>query len=207
MKAEEWTKHWESEYGNANWKVWVRMLAKSYKELLKDVRVKNPKILEMGSGSGINSLLLSDYLKCGDITLVDFNKKAMEISKKLSWNSGIKVKQIHADVLKLGTKEKFDIVHSEGLLEHFYGKERLAVLKKHIDCCRKGGYVAIFVPRKSVQYSLFRWGVTKLGRWIWDEEPLSVAEMRKMCEQLGQKIIKIYKPLFMYQAGFLIRKE
>lgn len=47
---------------------------RTYKKLLKDVYLnKNPKILELGSGSGINSMLISKILKANKITLVDFN--------------------------------------------------------------------------------------------------------------------------------------
>ncbi len=207
MNSEDWSKHWEICYGSPSWNVWVKMLDKGYGKLLEGVSLKNPRIIELGAGSGVNSISLSKILKSKSITLVDFNKRAAEISRKLAVDPSVEVRHVNKNVLDLKTGGKFDIVHSEGLIEHFYGKDRMAVLKKHIDCCRKGGYIIIFVPRKSVQYSIFRWLVTKLGRWIWDEEPLSVKEMHEMCGQLGQKIIKVYKPLFMYQAGFLIRKE
>lgn len=127
----DWTKHWKNNYGNFIWKIWVRRITSAYKTLLKQVNVNNPKILELGSGSGANSLAIAKLLKAKDITLVDYNSYALEISKRLFKESNVdfNVTYLNSNITDVNINEQFDIVHSEGLIEHFYGEERVAVFK------------------------------------------------------------------------------
>ncbi len=207
MMSEDWTMHWKSGCSDIVWKIWARMMNRNYRKLLKHIKPDNQKILELGAGSGVNSITISDFMNSNDITLVDFNEKAIQVSKKLLADSGKNIKYLNKDIFNVNLNDKFDIVHSEGLIEHFYGSERLAIFKKHIDFCKKGGFIIIFVPYKSIKYDFFRWLVTKLGKWIWDEEPLSKEELHVMSKQLNQDILCEYSPLLSYQTGILIRKK
>ena len=119
----DWVSYWKN-YSLFE-KLWVCRITRAYKKLLNNVKINNVKILELGSGSGINSLIIAKKLKANKITLVDFNEKAIEISKEKFKNSSLNVKFLKRDILNLILKEKFDIIHSEGLIEHFYGNERL----------------------------------------------------------------------------------
>lgn len=56
---------------------------------MKHVNLNNPKILELGFGSGANSLAIAKILKAKDITLVDSNSHALEISKRLFKESNL----------------------------------------------------------------------------------------------------------------------
>ena len=152
----DWTKHWEKNYGNFFWRAWVLAITRAYKKLLKNINLNDAKILELGSGSGKNSSTIAKILKTKRITLVDFNEKALEISKELigNSNSDLDVKYLKRNILDLNLNEKFDIVHSEGLVEHFYGKSRVEVFKKHVDFCKRDGVIIIFVPYKSLRKAI-----------------------------------------------------
>lgn len=203
----DWTKHWENNYGNFIWKIWVRRITRAYKKLLKHVSLNNPKILELGSGSGANSLAIAKILKAKDITLVDYNSHALEISKRLFKESNVdfNVTYLNSNILDVHLNEKFDIIHSEGLIEHFYGEERVAVFKKHASFCKKGGFIIIFVPYKSFQYNLFKWVCRRFNRWIWDEQPFSQQELFELCKQHDLKIVKKYTSPTIHQIGILIK--
>jgi len=205
----DWTKHWEDNYGNFIWKMWVRRITSAYKTLLRNVNVNNPKILELGSGSGANSLAMAKILKAKDITLVDSNSHALDISKRLfkESNSDFHVMYVNSNILDVNLDERFDIVHSEGLIEHFYGEERVAVFKKHASFCKKGGFIIIFVPYKSFQYSLFKLLYRTFNRWIWDEEPFSQQELYALCKQHDLTIIKKYTSLRIHEIGILIKNS
>ena len=246
----DWTRHWEENYGNLSWKIWAWRTNQAYRRILKNASLgKNPKILELGAGTGINSMLISEIAKAGEITLVDFNQKAFGISRKIIktmghrtlkgavckapcfWDaqehnsilkdgvlssvldiikdSGFKLsaRYISKNILDLILDEKFDIVHSEGLIEHFYGKDRNAVFKKHIDFCKKNGLIIIFVPRKGIAYSLNKLLHKILGKWIWDEEPFSKQELHKLCRQFNLQILKECNSLLFQEVGILARKN
>lgn len=204
----DWTKYWDR-YGDFFWGFGVWRKKAAYKSLLKNVNLNNPKILELGAGSGVNSLTVAEILKAKKITLVDFNERALEISKKLVEDSNLdlQAKFIKKDVLDLKLNEKFDIVHSDGLVEHFYGKDRVAVFKKHIDFCKKGGLIIIIVPYKSVQYSSLIFAYKVLGRWIFDEEPLSRPELYGLCKKFNLEILREYTSPFLHKIGILAKKS
>lgn len=207
----DWTKYWDR-YGDFFWMLGVWRKKAVYNYLLRDVDLKNTKILELGSGSGINSLTVAKILNGDRITLVDFNERAIEISKKLIEESdaqsdtSLHVKYLKKDVLKLKLDEKFDVVHSDGLVEHFYGKDRISVFKKHVDFCKTGGFIIIIAPYKSFQYTLLKASYKMLGRWIFDEEPLTKQELYRLCERLNLDILSEYTSPFLHKIGILAKK-
>lgn len=203
----DWEEYW-GRYGDFFWKLGVWRKKAVYKHLLKNVGLKNPKILELGSGSGTNSLTVARTLNAKEITLVDFSEKALPISKRLVEESGmgLSVKYLKKDVRRLYLKQKFDIVHSDGLIEHFYGKDMISVFKKHVDFCKDDGFVIIIVPYKSVQYSLLKLVYSILGRWIFDEEPLSRKELYRLFEKFNLEILREYTSPFLHKIGILARK-
>ena len=116
---------------------------------------------------------------------------------------GVNVRFLKADIFNVDLKEKFDVVHSEGLIEHFYGDNRIAVFKKHVELCKENGLIVIFVPHTGFRYRLFRRIGEKLGDWIYDEEPLSRQELYDSCEWSGIRILKEYVSPLIHEIGIL----
>lgn len=181
------------------------MSARAYRSLLKCTDLKNPEILEIGSGSGVNSLLLSRILAAKQVVLVDSNDVSLGISKEVFQNSGVNVKFLSADALKVDPGQEFDIVHSEGLIEHFYGQERVSVFRKHVDFCKRNGFVIIFVPCKSLRYTLFMKACQLMGKWIYEEQEFSKEELCKLCGQFDLRILKW--TWLVHQIGFVAKYE
>src|SRR3989344_1264645 len=202
----DWTRHWRTMHGGLLWKFWVWRITRSYRKMLEGLNLENPSILELGSGSGSNSFYLAKLLDSKNVTLVDSNKKALRLSKELFKNSGLRLKLEAQELLKLKLKEKFDLVHSEGLIEHFYNKDRLEILRKHSQFCKKQGFMVIFLQYDCLQYKLFRKTFEILGKWIWDEEPLTKKEFYNYCKKLNWKILKELESPLMSEIGFLIQK-
>jgi cyclopropane fatty-acyl-phospholipid synthase-like methyltransferase len=78
----------------------------------------NPLILDIGCGSGVPSLILSQYFNC-TVYAVDINEEAINVLKKNAAGKGLsdKIKTINKSVYEMdfaGTL--FDIVIAEGLL-------------------------------------------------------------------------------------------
>jgi len=203
----DWEKYWER-YDDFFWRLGVWRKRAVYSHLLKNVNLSSPKILELGSGSGVNSLNIAEILGARKITLVDFQDKAIEISKKLVKESNIKphVNFLKKDVRHLNLNEKFDIVHSDGLIEHFYGEERLSVFKKHVQFCKKSGFVIIVVPCKSVQYNMLKTGYKIFGRWVFMEEPFTKEELYGLCERSNLEIVREYTSPFLHKVGILANR-
>lgn len=200
-----WATHWKW-YNTFVWEIWIWRARKAYGRLLRYADLANPTILELGSGSGNNSLFLAKTLKARQVALVDSNDVSLEISQKVFRDSGIEAKFLKEDVLKLNLDDQeWDLVHSEGLIEHFYGEDRASVFKKHVDCCKKNGFVIIFVPCHTLRYILFKKACQIIGQWIYEEQEFTMEELRGLCGQFGLQILK--ETYLMHQVGIIAKKE
>jgi len=211
--AKEWD-GWEEKYANIFWKalmwlpgVWV--LNNACQKLLADVNLKNPKVLSLGSGTGSSSLIIARILQVEKMTLVDSDKKALAISKKLIQDSNLKIKvdYLEKNILDLDLKERFHLVHSEGLIEHFYKDNRVKALKKHADFCQKGGYLLIFVPVKGIQYTILKQALSLFGRWVYEEKPFTKQELHRLFRKLNLEIVKEETFPWMHEIGVLLRRK
>ena len=73
--------------------------------------------------------------------VVDNNREAYVFCKKIHSD----IKYFCQDMFR--HRGKYDLVFSDGLVEHFYpGKERVRVIKLHKKLVKKNGYCMIFVP-------------------------------------------------------------
>jgi 2-polyprenyl-3-methyl-5-hydroxy-6-metoxy-1,4-benzoquinol methylase len=78
---------------------------------------------------------------------------------------------LEGDLFRVPTERSFDIVWSQGLIEHF--EDPAAVVCRHVECCRPGGIVLISVPWR---YSYFTpWYLLTRSRmlrrfWPWSQQ-------------------------------------
>jgi 2-polyprenyl-3-methyl-5-hydroxy-6-metoxy-1,4-benzoquinol methylase len=202
----DWTKHWNMDTDTSK-SMWGWRITHAYRKLLENVKMNDVKILELGSGSGFNSLNLARMFNAKEVTLVDSNEKAIDISKRMFKGSKIKVNFLLKDALKLNIKEKFDIVHSEGLIEHFYGDRQVEIFKKHISLCKDDGVTAIFAPQENINYRTFRWLYKSMGKWIWDEKPVTIDRMRYLAKKADARIVNEYSSPLIHEIGVLLKKS
>lgn len=96
-------------------------------EIFTKNKVQGENILELGCGTGGDTFWLMRNFKFKRATLVDFSSKTLEQIRNIKGNLNIKL--VNKDILNLHLKEKFDLVHSGFVVEHFYGKERENIIK------------------------------------------------------------------------------
>ena len=106
-------------------------------------------MVELGCGGANVSLTLIGETLVDKVVLVDFSNKIKSYIEKVIDHTGYNIEFKKSDVLKFKTKEKFDIVYSGGLLDHFDGKDIDKAFKKHVSLCKPGGYVVTVVPYNS----------------------------------------------------------
>lgn len=114
----------------------------AYLKLLRGIQLPNPNVIEIGGGSGFLSGLLAQRLGW-NITVLDNNPDALEFGRRLNPNPAVNFEA--GDLFQC--QGSYDLVFSDGLIEHWYPKERHRVIRRHADLARSGGYVVIFVPR------------------------------------------------------------
>ncbi len=180
---ETWGKFWKSKGSGMEWDQEAILKSKNLNEIFRIVKsyfhptsIKGLELLELGSGMGITSLFFAS--KGVNVSLLDNSLEVQPLAQKY-WSGYSKHKFILSDLFDFNTKIKYDIVSSFGLCEHFDGKKRVEVLKKHLDLLRKGGVAIISVPYK---YGIFYRLAKKLAEMtgMWDfglEIPFSKSEL------------------------------
>lgn len=176
---------------------------KFYEMLLKGYDFKGKSVLEFGCGTGVNSILMA--LRGAEVTFVDTSKKALDIVKINLDGLGLKGRLVCESVFDSDFKGEFDLVHSEGLVEHFLGKERQEIVNIHARAAKKGGSILIIVPhRKCPPYRLGKLVAEKAGTWIYENEhPYTKKELIERMGRAGLKPGKILGGEFLFSMVWL----
>ena len=186
-----------------------------YKQFLGD-DFKGKKVLEIGCGTGVNSILMA--LLGAKVSVMDYSKEALNVVKRLS--EGLDVELIHQDMFESDIENEFDIVHSEGVVEHYLMPKRQEILDIHTHATKPDGKVLIIVPNsKCIPYRVGKRLAEKTGKWIYGNEyPYTknelVHRMRKSGleyeKSLGGDFIHsfswLFSPLWLQSYGGLLGK-
>jgi len=162
-----------------------------YMRALDGLGLKEPRILELGCGTGYKTARMIQHLG-GDATLVDFSENALSRARDVYGAVGIEsVSFVKQDIRHVSYVDEFDLVHSEGVIEHFEGEELDAIVGNHCRAVKDDGFVFIFVPLPTWYYRLWRWGLTASGRWPFGyEEPMGEGQLVSLMEERGMDIIR-----------------
>jgi 2-polyprenyl-3-methyl-5-hydroxy-6-metoxy-1,4-benzoquinol methylase len=133
---------YESSYVEA-----IRLIVQTLEPLVKTINLpKDASVLEIGVGSCKFSASFS--IMGYHVTAMDSNP---EMLKQGKWNfPNINIEYVVDELPDLkseASKQKYDLVFNEGVVEHFTDKdERIAVIRAMGNCCVEGGYVFFYVP-------------------------------------------------------------
>lgn len=200
--SEDWEKQWKRQWAQVP--IWWMILWRAYRRLLKGIKLENPEIIELGSGSGRTTLALAKEYR-GKPTLVDSSRAAMIVAKNLFKRENVQALFLCQDLSSVDPNKKFDLVHSEGLIEHFSDAEMDRMIRLHANLVKTEGYVIIFVPTPSNTYKIWRTIQEVFGIWYYGEEkPLTSQQLIRRCQRNGLAPIRTAKTPF--QTGILATK-
>ena len=188
-----WDEHWPTvKKGSLLTKIYHRSAFNAYKRLL-DGKLLKPDIFEIGCGTGeLSARLVERY--GGSVTVLDSSSEALKIAEGNFKARNIQAKIIKSDIFDFSSDKKYDLVHSEGLIEHFIGEKQEEMVERHRMLARKGGYVLISVPMSTWYYRLWRSWKEKRGDWHFGYEmPMTTEELRKVMESAGLEVISTLK--------------
>lgn len=133
--------------GSHWWFVGRRAILESFlTPIIQDLRseIQNPKILDVGCGTGANIEMLSQF---GDAEGVDVSDDALEFCRR----KGLKVQKGLAETLPYAD-ESFELTTALDVIEHL--DDDVAGLKEMFRVTKSGGYSLFFVPA-----FMWLWGV------------------------------------------------
>ncbi|UCD20575.1 MAG: class I SAM-dependent methyltransferase [archaeon] len=176
----EWDNYWQN-YGLKPGSSKTRM-ENIMNPFLKKMN-KNSKVLDAGCGSGyFTGFFASKKVK---VIGIDTSKKARDMTKRNLAKLKLKAKVENGNVLKLKyKKDSFDVIFTDGLLEHFKNPEKILEQFKRV--IKKKGVIITFVPNK---YSYWIFLKPFLMKDI-HEDPFILKRLVKLHEKVGLKVVQ-----------------
>lgn len=184
------------QYGHIHY-VWYGFLWRAYKRLLQRTSLSSEShVLEVGCGSGEMSSRIAKRFGCS-ITVVDKSETAIALAAECFRQHNVRADLVHGDIFDLKYREQFDLVHSEGLLEHFDEAEMTTLIRLHAEASREGGYVLTFVPTDSFFYAISTWLMKATSNWYFGYEvPVPERQHVELYHQAGLTILGHTRVLF-----------
>lgn len=158
------------------------------------------EMIELGCGGSTMSLSIAGRMK--RLVGLDHSPASIKLSEENAKRMDVKNAEFAlGDILNLppGLKNRFDLVWSQGLLEHFDDYD--AVVKAHLDVAKPGGRIVISVPFKYSYHVVWH----RLTRnkylkkfWPWDADQkfLTYNELHR----LGGRFSKEHKVFLLKPA-------
>lgn len=130
------------------------------------------RICELGGEFGVTTLLLSEEIF--ERHVLDLNPKPLNLLAQAAHQLGQTV-QVHiGDMFKTGwADEMFDVVFSNGVLEHYDKSQRVNALREAARMTRPGGFVIVGVPNHCSLPYRFAYLLRRVtGSWNFPPEEL-----------------------------------
>jgi len=184
---EHWEKYWqelddvEGTYSNEG-----RIVS----ELLREGRPEGKMILEVGAGSGRDSVGLS--LAGGKVVVLDYVTESLEKIRAVASARNSELMYVCGDALESPfAGESFDIVFHQGLMEHF--RDPAALLEENRRILKSGGILLVDVPQRYHPYTVLKHVLIAAGKWFagWETE-FSAGQLRKLLQVNGFEVNRLY---------------
>ncbi len=168
----------------------------------------NMRIVELG---GANSCFFESIKKKIGFELyciIDNNRVGLEKFKKRFSDKNVRVDE--KDILLIENDiDKFDLVFSVGLIEHFDYADTARAIKAHDYLLKESGICIITFPTPTYLYRIVRKLAELLHIWNFpDERPLKFEEVENTINEFGTIMHKsIIWPIFLTQGIIVFRKK
>lgn len=178
-----------------------------YSDLLSECTFNsNPRILELGAGSGNMTLRILKKIG-GTATLVDYSAQALRVAKQNALREGLvdRISFVQDDVFNFIPQESHDLVHSGGLIEHFPMPLIGELVRRHVKCANAHGYVILMVPAPIWWYKAMRRFLEFVHWWPRDfEVPLNKEKLGSIAEKNGLEVLKSIQSSGLARASAIV---
>jgi ubiquinone/menaquinone biosynthesis C-methylase UbiE len=158
--------------------------------LLAIMDPKGRKILEVGGGSGRDSIRLAQM--GAEVTVIDYVRSSLNVVERNARRHNTVIRLIHGDALNMPFPEgTFDVVFHQGLMEHFRDPGQL--LRENRRVLKRGGLVLIDVPQRWHAYTAMKHVLIAMNRWFagWETE-YSIGQLTRIVQNAGFEVVGRY---------------
>jgi len=159
---------WDSCYEGRAWapfddRNWRNLVSIQLVRLLKTLEIDGLKVCEVGGGDGEVLAYLAKWYPSTDFSVIDFSPVGCDLAQRRARNEGVQLNVYQADIFTPPSEliEKFDLVLSLGVVEHF--TDLASVLAAKTRLLKSGGKVFSLIPNFSspiYAYLCKRWSKT-----------------------------------------------
>jgi SAM-dependent methyltransferase len=198
--------HWESYWrGHPDIEDTYSTGDRLVREVLADGDVRGRRVLEVGAGSGRDTLGLVRAGARGFV--LDYSPASLAIVQRLAREQGIPVDLVRADALAMPFRDgAFDVVFHQGLLEHF--RDPMPLLRENARITRPGGRVVVDVPQTFHLYTVMKQTLIAMNRWFagWETQ-FSPAELERRCRDAGLRVRRTYGDWMVPGLAYRVLRE
>lgn len=166
-----WDEHWKKDGTTVGMSFQTKFAQEAYRVIDQFIGEKDKRILEVGSGTGRFCLLLAQHYPDSQIIGIDISNSAIKIANKSKQEVGVSnVTFKRESLFEIQHKsEYFDVVFSEGVIEHFSPEDQKftykEALREMIRVTKKNGKVIIAVPNwYCFPHTLYKWILKQTNR-------------------------------------------
>lgn len=153
---------------------------KRFYEGLKKYILSSRNVLEIGCGSGIDTNIMAVENPDIKFFCMDVSGNSLSLTRKVSTKLKNKIYVTRGNVNQLFyKKESFDLIFSQGLVEHFSDPDRM--INEQLYVLKNGGILVINVPQRYTGYTLMKHWKMKKGSWKWiGETEYSYSRLKRL---------------------------
>jgi SAM-dependent methyltransferase len=156
--------HWESYWrGHSRIEETYSTGDRLAREILADGAVAGQPVLEVGAGSGRDTLRLVEAVAIG--VVLDYSPASLALVREQARARGLAVHLVRADALAMPFRDgAFQVVFHQGLLEHF--RDPMPLLHENSRVTRRGGRVVVDVPQTVHLYTVMKQVLIAFNAWF-----------------------------------------
>ena len=159
-------------------------------QILAETQVKGKRVLEVGAGSGRDSVSLAQA--GATAILLDYSAASLEVARGVAERAGQRVHLVRADALRMPFRDRdIDVVFHQGLLEHF--RDPLPLLRENVRVLAPGGILLVDVPQRFHLYTVLKHALIAVGKWFagWETE-FTIDELEGLMRKAGVTVVRRY---------------
>jgi SAM-dependent methyltransferase len=198
--------HWESYWkGHANLEQTYSTGGRLAREILADGDVRDKRVLEVGAGSGRDSLMLA---REGAVAIVlDYSPASLGLVQAQARRQGLALHLVRADALAMPFRDgAIDVVFHQGLLEHF--RDPRPLLRENARVLAAGGRVVVDVPQTFHLYTMMKQTLIAMNRWFagWETQ-FTPSELEGLIRETGLAVRRTYGEWMVPGLGYRVLRE
>src|SRR5258706_671168 len=162
----------------------------AYEVLARHIRAGS-KVLEIGAGASHALAALAGRLGC-DAYGLDPDNDGLHKTRTFARDERASVTLIHGTGFSLPFDDsEFDVVYSQGVIEHFEDAETRSLVTEHRRVCKTGGKVIVSVP------NLYNLPHTLRKKWMgkdygfWPERSFTPNQLRTLLTEANLNVVAV----------------